>query len=148
MSADRNITDLESGLEARARSLLLERVDRTDARVRSRLNQARQAAVMAAQSPQPWWYRWFNVHNRWMVMPAAASGVVCALALVLVFTHTHTTTPSALRLPDGARSLEVLDLVTDDDVLGLVESEDSGFYEWAAAQGDVVALPVSSGGGA
>jgi hypothetical protein len=35
-----------------------------------------------------------------------------------------------------ASSLDVLDLVTDDDAMNLVEDNDDSFYEWAAAQAD------------
>ncbi len=39
---------------------------------------------------------------------------------------------------DGpASALDVLDLVTDDDAMNLMEdNNDSSFYEWAAAQDD------------
>ncbi len=44
-------TLLQSGLEVRSRLVLEEGLSRIDARTRSRLNQARQAAVAAAASP-------------------------------------------------------------------------------------------------
>jgi len=35
-----------------------------------------------------------------------------------------------------ATSFDVLDLVTDDDAMNLMEDNDNSFYEWAAAQSD------------
>jgi hypothetical protein len=46
----------------------------------------------------------------------------------------HHLTQSAADNP--ASALDVLDLVTDDDAMNLMEENDSSFYEWAAAQGD------------
>jgi hypothetical protein len=47
----------ESGLEARSRELFRDSVDALDMRVRSRLNQARHAALEAAAARKPWFLR-------------------------------------------------------------------------------------------
>jgi hypothetical protein len=121
---------LQSGLEVRSRLVLEEGLSRIDARTRSRLNQARQAAVAeAAQgSALAWLQRAFTRHA---LMPA---GAAAALVAVFMLSGGHHLTQSTADNP--ASALDVLDLVTDDDAMNLMEDNDSSFYEWAAAQGD------------
>jgi hypothetical protein len=131
-------TLLQSGLEVRSRLVLEEGLSRIDARTRSRLNQARQAAVAAAASPS-FLARFRGALTRQVLMPA--TGAAAAAALVAVFMlssggHQLTTVVS----DNPASALDVLDLVTDDDAMNLMEDNNDGsdgsFYEWAAAQGD------------
>lgn len=62
--------------ERNARALLEESVSRIDARTRSRLNQARHAALAAAGTPRPRWLSSFTL------MPAASAA---AAALLVAF---------------------------------------------------------------
>ncbi|HTY94304.1 MAG TPA: hypothetical protein VMC02_10475 [Steroidobacteraceae bacterium] len=127
-------TLLQSGLEIRSRLVLEEGLSRIDAHTRSRLNQARQAAVTAAvgRSRLAW------LRGAWLrqaLMPA--TGATAAAALVAAFVlggGGHQLTTQVADNP--ASTLDVLELVTDDDAMNLVEDYDSSFYEWAAAQTD------------
>jgi hypothetical protein len=125
-------TLLQSGLEVRSRLVLEEGLSRIDARTRSRLNQARQAAVAEAAraSPLRWLHRAFT---RQALMPAGAAAAAALIAVFLLSGGHHLAHPVADN-PGG--TLDVLDLVTDDDAMNLMEDNDSSFYEWAAAQSD------------
>lgn len=116
-------------LELQTRRVLEESLTRIDARTRSRLNQARQAAVAAAAQPAhlAWLQRLFS---RQALVPATGAAAVAALAAVLMLGSGHHVTSTVADNP--ANALDVLDLVTDDDAMKLMQ-EDSSFYEWAAA---------------
>jgi hypothetical protein len=124
-------TLLQSGLEVRSRLVLEEGLSRIDAHTRSRLNQARQAAVAEAAkgSGLTWLHR---ALTRYTLMPAGAAAAALIAVLMLSSGH-HLSQPVA---DNPAGTLDVLDLVTDDDAMNLMEDNDSSFYEWAAAQGD------------
>ncbi|HTB66551.1 MAG TPA: hypothetical protein VK727_09995 [Steroidobacteraceae bacterium] len=126
-------TLLQSGLEVRSRVVLEEGLSRIDAHTRSRLNQARQAAVAAA-ARSSWLGRFFAAWSRQMLMPATGAAAVAALVAVFMLSGGHQLTASVTDNP--ANAFDVLDLVTDDDAMKLMEDNDSSFYEWAAAQGD------------
>jgi anti-sigma-K factor RskA len=114
--------------ELRSRLVLEESVLRIDGRVRSRLNQARQAAVEAAAAKRrPMFWRFFTL------VPTAGAAVA-ALLVAMVLWH---------RVPDGEPPVVVadthlgdLDLVADAEGLDLVQDGDGSgsFYEWAADQ--------------
>jgi hypothetical protein len=124
-------TSPPSGLELRSRLILEEGLSRIDARTRSRLNQARQAAVAVKPSHLAWLR---GPSTRQALMPAGAAAVaVLVVAFVIGGGGLHLATPAADSPPSA---LDVLDLVTDDDAMNLVEDNDNSFYEWAAAQGD------------
>ena len=117
-----------SEFERNAQALLKESVQRIDARTRSRLNQARQAALEAAQAPRrsPW--RGFTL------MPAAGAA---AAALLVAVTLWHREPGSDLPvLAQQQAAVEDMDLLTDSEGLELMEGGDGSFYEWAAAQTD------------
>jgi hypothetical protein len=127
-------TPLPSDLELRTRRVLEEGLSRIDARTRSRLNQARQAAVAAAARPS--WLAWLQgAFTRQALMPVTGAAAVAVLvtAFMLNGGGHQLATPVA---DNPASALDVLDLVTDDDAMKLVEDNDSSFYEWAAAQPD------------
>lgn len=126
-------TQLQSGLEVRSRVVLEEGLSRIDARTRSRLNQARQAAVAAAGRTS-WLGRLFAVGSRQVLMPATGAAAAAALVAVFMWSGGHQLTVSVTDNP--ASAFDVLELVTDDDAMKLMEDNDSSFYEWAAAQGD------------
>ena len=125
------------GLEERARALLAASVAGVDARTRSRLNEARHAALAASPRPRRAWWRGRRL------MPVTGA-VAAALAVTVLFVHGSV---SHRAVPAGASSqpsLEVLDLLTNDEKLSLIENDDHGFYEWAAAQR---AVPEDTGKG-
>ena len=112
--------------ENQARAVLAESVTRIDSRIRSRLNQARQAAIAEVSRP--------SRRPRFLLMPAA--GAVAAAVIVAMVLWQH---PRELGLPanDGGQvAAEDLDLIADGDGLDMVEDSDGAFYEWAAAQAD------------
>ncbi len=120
-----------SELERRARALLAGSLARIDSRTRSRLNQARQAALEASRRTRPALWR----SRKLMLMPVtgAVAAAVLATVLVLFGPRSHQA-PSQVASPQP--SLEVLDFLTDDESMSLMENYDRGFYEWAAAQAD------------
>jgi hypothetical protein len=114
--------------ERNARRVLEEGVQRIDARTRSRLNQARHAALEAAAAPRRLWWRGFTL------MPAAGAA---AAALLVAVTLWHREPAGDLPvLAAQSASLEDMDLLTDSEGLDLMEGGDGSFYEWAAAQAE------------
>jgi len=115
--------------ERNAREVLAASLTRIDARTRSRLNRARQAALEhAAARRRPWW-------RGFALMPAAGA-VAAALLVSVLLWHRE---PSAVELPllEGRNaSVEDVDLLADSEALDLIEGWDGPFYEWAAAQTD------------
>jgi len=114
--------------ERRARAVLEEDVLRIDGHIRSRLNQARQAAVAEAARRRPALWRNF------IVMPTAGA-VTAALLLTMVLWHRQP--QGELPAAEGAHStVEDLDLLADGEGLDLIEGWDGSFYEWAVDQPD------------
>ncbi len=114
--------------ERRARVALEESVTRIDGRVRSRLNQARQAAVEAAESHRR------PLFSRLFTLVPTASAAAAALLVAIFLVHRGPQT-EVVRTPPAA--VEDLDLLADSDGLDLVEEGGDGsgsFYEWAADQ--------------
>ena len=125
------MNETTSEFEKRTRELLEDSVQRVDGRIRSRLNQARHAAIEEAtrRRSSPW--------RRFMLMPAA--GAVAAALLVAIVFWPHSHMGDKLTSESGGRaSMEDLDLIADSDALDLVSDEtDTGqFYEWAVDQAD------------
>ena len=120
----------ESGFERRARAVLEESLTRVDARTRSRLNRARQRALEAAAARRrSAWYRSFGALP---IAGAVAAGVL-AIALALFMDGTFRPAP---RVDSAQPSIEVLDMLADEDGISFMENYDHSFYEWAAAQAD------------
>jgi anti-sigma-K factor RskA len=130
-------TSEESGFERRARAVLEASLSRVDARTRSRLNRARQAALEAAAVRRPFW-RSFSALP---IAGAVAAGVL-AVALTL-FMHGPLHQPS--RTEGSQPALEVLDMLADDDSIAFMENYDHSFYEWAAAQADAGGADSNAG---
>ena len=117
--------------EKRTRELLEDSAQRVDGRIRSRLNQARHAAIEEATR------RRRSVWQRFTLMPAA--GAVAATLLVAFFLWPHSHSSDSLTTENSGRAgVEDLDLLADSDALDLVSDEtDTGqFYEWAVDQAD------------
>ena len=124
------VTPPTTDFERNARAVLEQSMSRIDGRTRSRLNQARQAAVAtAAARPRPWW-------RSVTLMPAAGAAAAALLVAVMLW-HRE---PAALEtsvLEGRTPAVEDLDLLADAEALDLVEGWDGpGFYEWAADQTD------------
>lgn len=136
-------TLLQSGLELRSRLVLDEGLSRIDAHTRSRLNRARQAAVAAAAKPS-FLSRFHWAWTRQVMMPATGAAAAAALVAVFVLSSAGHHLTASTDTPTNA--LDVLDLVTDDDAMNLMDDND-GFYEWAAEQGDGAGQGVGQNGG-
>ena len=114
--------------ETRTRALLEDSVTRIDGRIRSRLNQARHAALAELERPaRPPFWRSFAL--------APAAGVVAAVLLAVLLWAPRPGQMLPVAEP-GSSAVEDLDLVADSDTFDLIEQEDGGFYEWAVAQAD------------
>lgn len=101
--------------EKRTRELLQESTERLDGRTRSRLTQARHAALDRLQRPvRPRWFAW---------APAGAAAAVAVLA-VLMWPRTETAPGAPADDFDIIADVEAPDFVDD--------GEDLEFYEWAA----------------
>jgi len=125
--------DTNSEFEKHARALLEDSVQRVDGRIRSRLNQARHAAIEEA-SRRP---GLLSRLGRFTLMPAAGAVAAAVLVAFVLWPHSHN--GDSLTTETGGRaSMEDLDLIADSDALDLVSDEtDTGqFYEWAVDQGD------------
>jgi hypothetical protein len=123
--ADDSLTEFERN----ARAVLEESVRRIDARTRSRLNQARHAALEAAgKRRRSWW-------GSFALMPAAGA-VAAALLVTVVLWHREPQRSPPLALDAQHAAAEDMDLLTDNDSIELMEGWDGSFYEWAAAQSE------------
>jgi anti-sigma-K factor RskA len=124
------VTPPLTDFERNARRVLEESLSRVDARTRSRLNQARHAALEAALArPRRGW-------RSFTLMPAAGAVAAAALVAVMLWHREPSgAVPPLFEARPPAVTAEDVDLLADKDALDLMEGWD-GFYEWAAAQTD------------
>jgi hypothetical protein len=129
MSSSTNDT---SEFEQRARRLLNDSVERLPAETRSRLTQARYAAL----SSRPSWQR--SLARRWA--PAGA-GALAAAVFALVFTVPHGESPALNPLSSAAP--EDLEMLADSDAvqIGGDQDVDYDFYEWAVSEAKGAGAP-------
>ena len=106
------VNETVTQFERNARVVLERSVSRIDARTRSRLNQARQAALAAAGARQrPFWLRGVAL------MPATGAAAA-ALLLAVVLWHREPAAGIEVPMPEGQRSsVEDMDLLADSDAL-------------------------------
>jgi hypothetical protein len=109
----------EQELERRSRALYDESVDNLDMGTRSRLTQARHAALAVAEKPGP--ARWLT----WVPVYGAVAAVVLGVALWIG----HSGTDRVLATTDSRSGLEDLELVASNDQLELLQ-DDIEFYDW------------------
>ncbi|HVO45172.1 MAG TPA: hypothetical protein VMT29_02445 [Steroidobacteraceae bacterium] len=128
MSAVEPREDLAGDEFARhARGVLEESVTRIDGRVRSRLNQARHAALEQATRRPSFW-------SRFTLMPAASAVAAAVLVAFVLWPHPR---PADLTTEGARATVEDLDLIADGDALDLVsDGTDGAFYEWAVEQSE------------
>jgi hypothetical protein len=123
----------ETEFERRTRALLESSVEELSGHVRSRLTQARHAALDQVRVARraPLWQRW---------VPAGAAASVVLLALM--FTGGHFGTPAPLAAATVASPIDDLELLADSDAFEMTQDQQSGagpasdfdFYEWAAGE--------------
>jgi negative regulator of sigma E activity len=105
--------------EKRTQEVLEESVGRLDGRTRSRLTQARHAALAQLEQPARHWWRSY--------VPAGAAAAVAVLAVVMWSVPMK-------QQPTGG-PVEDLELLADADAPDFVDDgEDLEFYEWAAGE--------------
>ncbi|HEY7886656.1 MAG TPA: hypothetical protein VIC29_00310 [Steroidobacteraceae bacterium] len=142
MSRDLNgTTDFERHLQA----LLEESVQRVGGRARSRLNQARHAALAQAARRSRWLLplraaAWLRLRPLWM--PATGAVAAAVLVAFVLWPHAPQGYPGAEANPT---TVEDLDLLADHEGMDLMQSGDGQFYEWAMAQGDQRGQPAGTG---
>jgi len=114
-----------SDYERDVRAALEDSVSRIDARVRSRLNMARHAALAELAGPRSGWWR----HRALLPTGVAAAAL---MVVGLVVWHQRPYSP----VSGGSQTaVEDLELLADDEAFELI-GDDGAFYEWAAAQSD------------
>jgi hypothetical protein len=123
--ADETLTEFES----KARTVLEASCAAIDGRTRSRLNQARQAALAAAARPHRTGWRSLTF------MPAAGA-VAAALVVSVLLWHREPSLTVPAEETARSNAVEDMDLLADSDGIDLMEGWDGSFYEWAAAQSD------------
>lgn len=111
----------DSAFERRARELLHDSVNDLDTATRSRLTQARHAAL--AKPARPAW-----LHSRVL----APGGAIAAVALVAVLLWGTAHQP----VKDAGSALDDLELLADSEGYELSQEPDLDFIEWAAAMGE------------
>jgi anti-sigma-K factor RskA len=114
--------------ERRASAVLGESVTRVNARVRSRLNQARNAALEEIAAGRRSFWR------APVFMPA--TGAVAAAVLVALLLTTHYRGGAVPMGEGGQAAFDDIEMLADSDGLDLVENWDGSFYEWAAGQSE------------
>jgi hypothetical protein len=115
-----------SEFERRARALLTQSAEQLPGAVRSRLTQARFAAVAARSARTP------SFARRWV--PAGAAVAAALALLVLYVPHGR----GLIENPVANAGLEDIELLTDNDAVPLNGDQDVDydFYEWAANEAD------------
>lgn len=120
--------------ERQSRLVLEESVRRIDGRVRSRLNQARQAAVEAAAAKRR------PLFGRLFALVPTAGAVAAALLVAMVLWHRDGRTDRVeLLTAETPHPAEDLELLADGEALDLVQDGGDGsgsFYEWATDQSE------------
>jgi len=126
-----------STFERRARELLQESVGNLDASTRSRLTQARHAALAARNASPASALSGRNL-PRWLDLRVLApGGAVAAVALVAVLLWSGS---AHHPVNDSSGALDDLELLTDSDGYELSQEPDLDFIEWAAAMGETDAV--------
>lgn len=130
-----------SEFEDRTRATLDASVERLDGHVRSRLTQARHAALeelAARRSGRASWLGWLQLRT------LAPAGAVAAAALVAIVLWSGRGANNMPTVADASGSMEDVELLADNDALGVSSDDDLEFYEWAAAQTDAPAAAVGT----
>lgn len=132
-----------SDFETHSRATLDASIARLDGRVRSRLTQARHAALdELAQRRSSVALRWQQWLRPRVLGPA---GAVAAVAIVAVVLWTGRATIDAGTVLDSTASFDDVELLADKDALAVSTDGDYDFYEWAAAQDDAGAAAQRGG---
>ena len=129
--------DGTADFERQLHALLAEGVQRVGGRARSRLNQARHAAISEATRTRRWYlpYRLAVRAGRPGVWMPAAGALAAAVLVAFVLWPQAPQAPQAYPTVEASHA-EDLDLIADRDGVELMQGGDGQFYEWAMAQAD------------
>jgi hypothetical protein len=111
----------DSEFERRSKALFDASVDNVDMRIRSRLTQARHAALEAAAPHR-------SARSRWLFL-GPAFGAAAALVLGVALWVGHSTSDGLTAMSDSRPGIEDLDLVASNDQMELLQ-DDIEFYDW------------------
>ena len=114
--------ELDKRIEQRSRALFDTSVDRVDMRIRSRLTQARHAALDAAAARSP------HARSRWIFW-TPAFGAAAAVVLGVALWAGHGASDGLSAMSDAHSGLEDLELVASNDQMELLQ-DDIEFYDW------------------
>jgi negative regulator of sigma E activity len=115
---------MSQDFEKRTREVLEESTTRLDGRTRSRLTQARHAALEQLETPARRWWRSY--------VPAGAAAAVAVLAVTL---YVQPGRVVETRVASNPSAVEDLDILADADAPDFTEdSDDVEFYEWAGGE--------------
>jgi hypothetical protein len=118
--------DENRNFEQHAQTLLGEGVTRVSGSVRSRLNQARHAALAEIETRRRSIWRMPSVMG-----PAGGVAAAAVVAVLLMYRGGE----HGLATNVGGRAgYEDIEMLSDNDSLDLLENWDGSFYEWAASQ--------------
>jgi hypothetical protein len=122
-----NADDRNNPFEQKAQALLDESVTHASGHVRSRLNQARHAALaeIGTARRRSFW--------RMPAIMGPAGGVVAATVVAVLLMYRGGEHGLAASV-GGQAGYEDIELLSDRDGLDLLENYDGSFYEWAATQ--------------
>ena len=121
------MSEQENAFEMRSRALFQDSVEGLDMRIRSRLTQARSAAMAAAAKRRPWWFGW----KVWTPAAGVTAAAILGAALWLGSPLGH----QGGSLADAQSNFEDLDLVasTEEGSADAMEmlQDDIDFYDFA-----------------
>ena len=113
---------MSQDFEERTRELLVKSAGRLDGRTRSRLTQARHAALSRLERPARAWWR--------PMLPVGAGAAAAVLAIVMWMGQ-----PRDPVAPANGGAFEDIDLLADAEAPDFVfDVEELEFYEWAAGE--------------
>ena len=117
---------MSQDFEKRSREILEESVARLDGSTRSRLTQARHAALARLEKPARQWWRSY--------VPAGAAAAAAVLAVML---YVQPGAVDVVRGVKNAAAVEDMDILADSEAPDFTEdTDDVEFYEWAAGEMD------------
>jgi hypothetical protein len=121
------MSEQENAFEMRSRALFQDSVEGLDMRIRSRLTQARSAAMAAAAKRRPWWFGW----KVWTPAAGVTAAAILGAALWLGSPLGH----QGGSLADAQSNFEDLDLVASTeegsaDAMDMLQ-DDIDFYDFA-----------------
>jgi Protein of unknown function (DUF3619) len=127
----------DPALEQRSRELFNQQVDSIDARTRSRLNRARQAALAAASGES----RSASQGARWLLpVGSAAALALVTVSAVQLMRAQHEVVPVTTSLA-ATSTVDDVEILTSSDELDMLQNVD--FYAWLDTQSD--SLDAASG---